>query len=118
MSPGRAPIRILLVLALLLGCLLRAATADGATVRGIVTNPKGRAVAGAVVRLSAENGAARQTVSNCEGQFALETIAPGAYELSVTATDYQSLAKSVTVAAEGGDFQIQLNPVVVQTVVV
>src|ERR1017187_4874263 len=98
MSCERVPIRILLVLALLLGCLARAAAADGAPVRGIVTDAKGRAVADARVRLAAENGTARQTVSNGEGRFALEMIAPGTYELSVRAANYQNLEKNVVVA--------------------
>ena len=106
------------MLALLLGCLARAACADGAPVRGTVTNSKGRVIAGAVVRLAAENGTARQAVSDGEGRFDLETIAPGAYELSVSATNYQNLAKSVVIADAGSEFQIELEPMATQTVVV
>jgi hypothetical protein len=114
--------RRLLVLALLFGSLARAGAGDGAVdgaaVQGSVTDNEGRAVAGAVVRLTGENGTKRQALSNAEGRFALETFAPGACEISVSAANYQILAKRVVVASGGSDFQIQLEPVVQQTVVV
>ena len=118
MRNRRAQFRKLCVLALLAGSLARATAANGAAVSGNVADPVGRAIAGAVVRLIAVNASTQQTVSDAEGRFAVPAVAPGTYRLSVNAANFQPLEKSVFVAAGGSDFQIQLEPVVSQTVVV
>ena len=60
----------------------------------------------------------RQTVSDAQGMFELEVFAAGTYELSVNAANYQHLEKSVVVAAGGTELEIELTPVVTQTVTV
>ncbi len=105
-------------LTLFLGLLASASGADGAAISGSVTNPQGQAIAGALVRLTTEGGGAQQAVSDAAGRFQLKTPAPGAYELSVSAANYQQLEKSVVVTSGASDFEIQLEPVVLQTVVV
>ena len=118
MRDGRARIRKLCVLALLAGLLARATAADGVAVSGNVADSAGQAIAGAVVRMTAASGSVQQAVSDAAGRFTLATVAPGTYELSVIAAKYQPLEKSVVVVAGGSDFQIQLEAVVSQTVVV
>ena len=118
MHDGNARIRKLYVLALLAGLLTRATAADGAAISGNVADRAGQAIAGAVVRLTAASGGTLQAVSDAGGRFTLATVTPGTYELSVVAANCQPLEKSVFVAAGGSEFQIQLEPVVSQTVVV
>jgi len=118
MRDGRARIRKLCVLALLAGLLARATAADGVAVSGNVADSAGQAIAGAVVRMTAASGSVQQAVSDAAGRFTLATVAPGTYELSVIAAKYQPLEKSVVVVAGGSDFQILLEAVASQTVVV
>jgi hypothetical protein len=118
MRDGRARIRKLCVLALLAGLLARATAADGVAVSGNVADSAGQAIAGAVVRMTAASGSVQQAVSDAGGRFTLATVAPGTYELSVIAAKYQPLEKSVVVVAGGSDFQILLEAVASQTVVV
>jgi hypothetical protein len=118
MRDEKAQFRKLCVLALMAGLLGRATAADGAAVSGNVADRVGQVIAGSVVRLTAASGSTLQVVSDAAGRFALATLAPGTYELNVSAANYQPLEKSVVVAAGGSDFQIQLEPVVSQTVVV
>jgi hypothetical protein len=117
--PGRtAQIRTLCLLTVLAGSLARATAADGTAVLGNVTGYAGQAVAGAVVRLNAAGRTTQKAVSDALGRFALETVAPGSYELSVSAKNYQPLEEGVVVAEDGSDFQIMLQPAISQTVVV
>jgi hypothetical protein len=118
MHDCKTRIRKLCVLALLAGFLARATAADGVAVSGNVADRAGQAIAGAVVRLTAVSASTQQAVSDAAGRFVLMTVAPGTYELSVIAAKCQPLEKSVVVAAGGSDFQIQLEAVVSQTVVV
>ncbi len=103
--------------ALLFVLAARATAADGSRISGTVTGAEGRAIAGAVVRISG-SGSMRQMVSDAQGMFELEVFAAGTYELSVNAANYQHLEKSVVVAAGGAELEIELTPVVTQTVTV
>jgi hypothetical protein len=103
---------------LLLGPMARASALDAASASGTVTDKDGHAVAGAVLRLTAERGATRLAASDVVGHFAFVAVAPGAYVLRVSATNYVRLEKSVEIAAGGNEFQIQLEPVASQIVVV
>ena len=104
------------LLALFAGLLARAA--DGVAVSGIVTGKQGRAIAGATIELSAPGGTTQRAQSDAQGRFALQVLKPGTYELSVSAAHYQKLQKSVVVAGGGSDLAVQLEPEVVQTVMV
>jgi hypothetical protein len=97
---------------------LPAHAATGAAVSGIVTDGQGEAIAGATVELSVQGGAAQRAVSNTQGRFALQTLKPGLYELSVSAAHYQKLQKNMVVAAGDSDLAIRLQPEVRETVVV
>jgi hypothetical protein len=103
--------------ALLLVLLAHVSVAVGGAISGTVTGSQGRAIAGAVVRISG-SGSTRQTVSDAQGRFELEAFGPGTYELSVNAANYQHLEKIVVVAAGGCELEIELTPVLSQTVTV
>ncbi len=116
MPRKRSKIVALGLFALFAGLLAHAA--GEVAVSGIVSDEQGEAIAGAMVELSVDGGATRREVSDAQGRFALETIKPGTYELSVHAEHYQKLQKSVVVADGGSDLFIQLQPEVRETVVV
>ncbi|MGA2907697.1 MAG: TonB-dependent receptor [Terracidiphilus sp.] len=118
MRRRKAQIRKLCLLAVLAGSLAHAGAADGAAVSGSVADPVGQAIAGAVVRLTVASGRAQQAVSDAAGRFALTTVAPGSYQLSVSAANYQPLEEGIVVAAGGSEFRIQLERVISQTIVV
>lgn len=66
-----------------------------ATIRGTVTNQaNGQVIAGASVRVGTANA-----TTNASGAFELTGLAPGAYALSVQATNYLSVQGSVTLVA-------------------
>jgi hypothetical protein len=106
------------MLAMLAGSLARANAPDGAVVSGKVTGRAGEAIAGAVVQLSSASRTMQSAVSLYDGSFSVETPAPGTYELRVSAAHFQPLDEVVVVAAGGCDFQIRLEPVISQTIVV
>ncbi|MGB8031905.1 MAG: TonB-dependent receptor [Terracidiphilus sp.] len=106
------------LLAMFAGLMAHVNAADGAVVSGNVTDRAGEAIAGAVVRLSAAGGTTQHGVSDASGNFSLDGLAPGTYELSVSAANYQRLEESVVIAEGGTDFQIKLEPMISQTVVV
>jgi hypothetical protein len=118
MRRRKAQIGWLCMLAMLAGSLARASAADGASVSGRVTGRAGEAVMGAVVQLRSANGTTQQAVSLSDGRFSVETLAPGTYELRVSAAHFQPLEEFVVVTAGGSDFQIRLEPVISQTIVV
>jgi hypothetical protein len=97
---------------------LPAHAADRAAVSGTLTNGQGEAIAGAKVELSAGGGTAQHAVSDTQGRFVLQAMAPGTYALSVSAAHFQKLQKSVVVADGGSDLAIRLQPEVRETVVV
>ena len=116
MPRKRSKIVALGLFALFAGLLAHAA--GEVAVSGIVSDEQGEAIAGAMVELSVDGGAAQREVSDTEGRFALQAIKPGTYELSVHAAHYQKLEKSVVVADGGSDLAIRLQPEVRETVVV
>ena len=89
---------------------LPAHAADRAAVSGTLTNGQGEAIAGAKVELSAGGGTAQHAVSDTQGRFVLQAMAPGTYALSVSAAHFQKLQKSVVVADGGSDLAIRLQP--------
>ncbi|MGO8932129.1 MAG: carboxypeptidase regulatory-like domain-containing protein [Terracidiphilus sp.] len=75
-----------------------AQTSNG-TLIGAVTDTTGSAVAGAnVTATSHETGAARVTTTNLDGDYRIESVLPGTYDVSVTATGFDtSVEKNVVV---------------------
>lgn len=65
------------------------------TITGSITDPQGRAVAGATVKLTgAQGGSGRSAVSNDSGVYSFPSTAPGIYKIEVEMTGF----KKATVA--------------------
>ncbi len=64
------------------------------SIRGTIVDPSGAVVAGARVQLTGENqgqqGLHREVRSGADGQFAFAGAAPGAFQLTITATGFAS----------------------------
>jgi Carboxypeptidase regulatory-like domain len=59
------------------------------SLRGLVTDPTGAAIPGAAVSIvNAANGARIDTVSNAQGEYSLQQIAPGTYTITATAAGF------------------------------
>ena len=76
------------------------AQSTGATLSGTVTGPSGQAVANA--KVSVKNLATAQAVqaqSDSAGAYTVPNLAPGKYEISVSAEGFSTSTQSVTLAA-------------------
>ncbi|MEO8436749.1 MAG: carboxypeptidase regulatory-like domain-containing protein, partial [Pyrinomonadaceae bacterium] len=110
------PSIILLVFCLTLSALpLVGAHADGGSIRGKVTDPKGAAVVGAAVTLT-DLGTNRtfETVTDQQGQYKIEGLSPGVYSVTVTAQGFsQGRLNEVTVndAPVAADIKLEIAPV-------
>ncbi len=67
-----------------------------ASVRGTVYDPNGAVIPGAQVKLtSEETGETRSTTSGEEGEYGVSSLPPGAYRLEVSATGFETNARSL-----------------------
>jgi hypothetical protein len=74
-----------------------------ATLRGVVTDPNGAAVSGAQVRVTnAATGAARETLTNEDGAYALSNLPPGEYEVRIEATGFAAWSPAAPVSLRVG----------------
>ena len=69
-----------------------------AALRGLITDELGAAIVGASVTITDANGQAKTTVSNNEGIYAFNGLAPGKYNLRATAKGF----------AVSGDEEVEL----------
>jgi len=75
------------------------AAAQTASLHGQVTDPSGAVIPGAAISLTG-GVAPTQTQSGADGQYAIRSLAPGSYTVSVTAAGFAPLAiPNVTLAA-------------------
>jgi hypothetical protein len=82
--------RLLLQVVLLLVTFGGAAWAQTGSITGTVKDPSGAAVSGAtVVVTSPERGINRQTTTNSTGEYNESALAPGSYNVIVTATGFK-----------------------------
>src|ERR1035438_2118869 len=58
------------------------------TIRGTILDPSGAVVGGARVQLTTEQGLHQEARSGADGQFYFGNIAPGAFQLTITAADF------------------------------
>ena len=71
----------------------------GGTVRGIVTDPSGGVVAGAMITAVSEaTGAAISTRSDDRGRFAITPLAPGRYRIEVTHDGFRRHLQAIALA--------------------
>ena len=66
-----------------------------AGVSGRITDPTGASVSGATVTLSDATGKTRQTKTSADGSFYLTELAAGRYELTVTASGFETSDQSI-----------------------
>ncbi len=97
--------------------LAHAGAADSAAGKGSVNGREGQAVPGAVLPLSRE-GCDRQVTSDGAGRFTLLMLVPGTDEVCVSEAGSEHVENSPAVATGDSNLEIQLTPVVLQTVIV
>jgi hypothetical protein len=85
--------------------VLLVACAAAATLSGRVSDPQGKAVVQAAVRLSSPAIAAYETQTGDEGRFWVGDLAPGSYTLELQHAGFADLVQTVRVE---GDFQLDL----------
>ncbi|MBX3291520.1 MAG: ankyrin repeat domain-containing protein [Acidobacteria bacterium] len=72
--------------------------ASGARVSGTVTDPTGAVIPGAAVRLVLlETGNERNTISDADGQYAFEMVAPGRYMLESSSPGFRTYSKTIVI---------------------
>jgi hypothetical protein len=82
----------------------------GATLSGLVTDDQGGPVANATISIkNAGTGVSRDVTSNSDGIYSAPNLLPGEYEVTVTATGFQTLTEKGITLTVGG--QQSLNPV-------
>src|SRR6266567_3551597 len=75
---------------------------DRATLTGTVTDPSGAAIPGATVKaVSTATNTSSETKTNAEGLYTIPYLAPGVYDIEVTAAGFQTL-KRQTITLEVG----------------
>jgi hypothetical protein len=82
-----------------------------ATVSGLVTDPNGQAIAGAVVRaIRVETNETKEVRTTSEGRYSIPYLNPGIYNIEVTANGFQTLKReSITLrVADKVDLPLQL----------
>ena len=98
------------------GTLLVAQTAATGAVKGVVTDPSGSVVAGAVVKITSNTTAQPRTTSTQnDGSYLLPLLPPGLYKMSVSAQGFkllelQSVDVHVTETATV-DFRLQIGTI-------
>lgn len=71
-----------------------AAQTETATLSGVVTDPVGAVIPGAVVKMVHEpTSITAQTISNAEGYYMLSGIRPGSYTLTASASSFKTVAQ-------------------------
>jgi len=86
------------------------------SMRGVVEDATGARVSGALVEVQIPAaGAVRRTSSDSRGEFLVENLAPGRYEVSVSARGFAAASASVVVAVSTvSDIRVSLTPAGVQ----
>ncbi len=80
--------------------LLLAQTPAAATLSGKVTDPSGQPVSNAKITVkNLETGQSAETQTNPDGAYSLANLAPGTYEISVTAAAFDTKTTRVTLPA-------------------
>lgn len=83
---------------------LRAQTPATGSLHGQVTDPSGSTVSGAAVLLTAPNGNSIDTVTNKDGFYEANALAPGVYSVKVVATGF-GLFTAANIAIKAGQVQ-------------
>jgi Carboxypeptidase regulatory-like domain/TonB dependent receptor/TonB-dependent Receptor Plug Domain len=113
---SKISVRLHLLLALLLIASFQMAWAApakaqvaGATLSGLVTDDQGGPVANATISIkNAGTGVARDVTSNSDGIYSAPNLLPGEYEVTVTATGFQTLTEKGVTLTVGGQQSLNL----------
>src|SRR5947209_7239911 len=77
-------------------CTHSHAQQPNATLTGVVTNPNGALIPGAIVTATnTATGTTRETTTNGEGLYVLSNLSPGGYEIRVKATGFDEKVTAV-----------------------
>ncbi len=82
-------------------CLIGTAQQRVGSLRGQVTDELGALVVGATVTLVAADGSEKTATTNAEGVYTINSLAPGAYTLRVTAGGFSAYEKKELAIAAG-----------------
>ena len=81
----------------------------GATLSGLVTDDQGGPVANATISVkNAGTGVVRDVTSNADGIYSAPNLLPGEYEVTVTATGFQTLTEKGITLTVGGQQSLNL----------
>ena len=104
---------VLLVLPLLLPAAIAAQT-HRASMRGLILDPKGAGVPGATVRLrNTKTDEVRETTSGRTGEYAISSLAPGNYELTVQSQNFANFGRTLDLLVNEErrfDIALEINP--------
>ncbi len=79
------------------------AQVSGATLSGLVTDEQGGPVASAMINIkNTGTGVVREVSTNSDGIYSAPNLLPGNYELTVTATGFQTLTQKAVTLTVGG----------------
>jgi hypothetical protein len=85
------------------------AQVSGATLSGLVTDEQGGPVANATISIkNAGTGVAREVTSNTDGIYSAPNLLPGEYQVTVTATGFQTLTEKGITLTVGGQQSLNL----------
>src|SRR5215510_7601883 len=84
-----AAILFLAILSIGFACPALAQNAPQASLRGVVTDPSGARIPRATIQLRGPAGEQKQT-TDANGQYSFTAVAPGRYEVEVTAPDFKT----------------------------
>jgi Carboxypeptidase regulatory-like domain/TonB dependent receptor/TonB-dependent Receptor Plug Domain len=86
------------------------AQVSGATLSGLVTDEQGGPVANATISIkNAGTGVIREVTSNSDGIYSAPNLLPGEYEVTATATGFQTLTEKGITLTVGGDQSLNLS---------
>jgi iron complex outermembrane receptor protein/vitamin B12 transporter len=107
----RVMFSILLLLAIRVG---PASAAEAGSIRGTVLDPLGASVSGAKVELLRDGQHVNDTSSDNRGGFSFDGLAEGRYQLSVTATGFETRSTDPAFVGNGArmtiDVRLQISP--------
>lgn len=83
---------------------------SGATLSGLVTDEQGGPVAFATIRINnTGTGGTREVTTNSDGIYSAPNLLPGSYELTVTATGFQTLTQKGVTLTVGGQQALNIS---------
>jgi vitamin B12 transporter len=119
----RIPFLFFLTVSLLLPCSIFAQTSaakHGATIRGTVFDPDGRAVPDAQVTLLGAMTVSSQTRSDSHGEYRFEGLAAGEYTIVANVAGFSTISANIKLGSDAelmSDLDLKLSAVQQQVVV-